>query len=343
MAGQACLFLAADAAFQEPRALPMHFSAGKLHMRASGCRQTCSLMVLALLAMGGPSFAQTYHQRHYGDQARQARAEADEKDREQPGKPVGFVAAIDRTIHACGQQALELRQLPLDAISRSAQLRDVQRAALERVQRSAMAAAKALDARCPRSAPAELTARIDVLDGALGSVVDSLNRIRPALATFYDLLDDEQKARLVVMSFSGKPASKADPGARKGGGVHGDGAADAAPGPICAQWAANLRTWPIQQIDSSRMQLSDQQRAALYELTAAIYRSAGDLTEACPTDSQVTPLARLEAKEHELQAVRQDIEAIRPFAAAFEAALNDTQRKQLAQQVEVSGGGRRTR
>jgi uncharacterized membrane protein len=311
-------------------------------MAASGYRQMCSLMALALVAMGGPSFAQTYHFRHYGAQARQARAEADEKeDRAQPSKAAGFGAAVDRTIHACGQQALELRQLPLDAISRSAQLRGGQRAALERVQSSAMAAASALDARCPRSTPAELTARIDVLDAALGSVVDSLNGMRPALAAFYDLLDDEQKARLVVMNFSAKPASKADHGTRKEGGVHADVGADAAPGSICAQWAANLRSWPIQHIDS-RIQLSDQQHAALYELTAAIYRSAGDLTEACPMESEVTPLARLDAKMHELQAVRQDLEAIRPLAAAFEAALNDNQRKQLAQEA-LSGGGRQAR
>lgn len=78
------------------------------------------------------------------------------------------------------------------------------------------------------------------------------------------------------------------------------------------------------------MQLSDAQRAALYELSAAIYRSAGDLVEACPAENPVTPHGRLDAKQNELQAVREDIKAIRPPAAAFENALNEVQKKRLA-------------
>jgi hypothetical protein len=70
------------------------------------------------------------------------------------------------------------------------------------------------------------------------------------------------------------------------------------------------------------MQLSAAQRAALYELSAAIYRSAG-LSEACPADNAVTTLGRLDAMQKELQAVRHDIEVMRPSATAFENALNN--------------------
>jgi hypothetical protein len=294
-----------------------------------------SLFVLALLAMGVSSFAQTYHPRHDGDQVK-ARAHAG-RGQDRAGKPSVFVAAIDRTIHACSQQSIELRGLPVDVIARSAQLRGSQHNALEEVRRSAAAAAKALEAACPSRSPAELTAKIDALDATLSLLVDSLIGLRPALATFFDLLDDEQKARLVIINLSSTPTSSVvERGARKKGDL--DSNADAGAVSICMQWAANLRSWPVRQIEA-RMRFSDEQYAALYDLTAAIYRSAGDLVAACPMESPVTPIARLDAKEHELQSVRQDIEAIRPFARAFESALNEMQRKQLAQEVEVSQGG----
>jgi hypothetical protein len=293
------------------------------------------LFVLALLAMGVSSFAQTYHPWHDGGQAK-ARAHVD-RGQDRAGKPSVFLAAINRTIDACNAQSIELRKLPVDAIARSAQLGDSQRNALEQVRTSAAAAAKALEATCPRRSPAELTAKIDALDAALSSLADSLSGLRPALATFFDLLDDEQKARLVILNLSSSPTSSAvERGARKKDDV--DSNADAGAVSICTQWAAHLRSWPIKQIDS-RMRFSDEQHAALYELTAAIYRSASDLVEACPMENPVTPIARLDAKKHELQSVRQDIEAIRPFARAFESALNEMQRKQLAQEVEVSQRG----
>jgi len=47
-------------------------------------------------------------------------------------------------------------------------------------------------------------------------------------------------------------------------------------------------------------------------------------------ENPVTPHGRLDAKQNELQAVREDIKAIRPPAAAFENALNEVQKKRLA-------------
>jgi len=303
-------------------------------MLASGFRHLRFLLVLALLATSAPSLAQTRHLRHHWDETKD-RADR-EGDQAHGDKPALFATAIDRMIYACGKQAAELRTLPLEAITRSVRLGDDQREALEQVRSSANGAAKALDARCPKQIPRELTAKIDVLDDALGLVADSLSGLRPAFETFYALLDDEQKGRLVTMNLSSNQPSRPDRAATRkelASGIRDDGELKS----MCPQWAANLRSWPIRQIES-RMQLSDEQHATLYELTAAIYRSAGDLAEACPLESRVTPLGRLDAKQNELQALRQDIQAIRPFAAAFENALNAAQRKRLAEEVDLSTG-----
>src|SRR5262249_17233388 len=69
------------------------------------------------------------------------------------------------------------------------------------------------------------------------------------------------------------------------------------------------------------------QRASLYELSAVIYRAAGDLTQACPPGNPLTPVGRLELKENQLRALQQDIQAIQPYAAEFENALSGDQRK----------------
>jgi hypothetical protein len=292
------------------------------------------LLVLALLAISASSSAQARHLRHPGDAARDR---ADQEGEQEHGdKPARFATAIDRMILACGKQAAELRTLPLEAITRSVRLGDDQREALEQVRSSANGAAKTLDAKCPKRIPRELTAKIDVLDDALGLIADSLVGLRPAFETFYGLLEDEQKGRLLTMNLSGSQPSRPDRAAARkepASAIRADGELKS----MCAQWAANLRSWPVRQIES-RMQLSDEQHAKLYELTAATYRSAGDLAEACPLESRVTPLGRLDAKQHELQALRQDIQAIRPFAAAFENALNAAQRKRLAEEVDVATG-----
>jgi hypothetical protein len=242
-------------------------------------------------------------------------------------------AFVDEMVRACGEQAAVLRKLPPETIVQVVQLSDDQRAALEQVRASADSAAKTLDANCPKRIPAELGAKLDTLDHALSLVADSLSGLRPSILKFYALLDDEQKGRLVAMRVSGNPASRS--GGKDSASASG---ADAEAKSICAQWVANLRTWPVRQIDAG-MQLSDAQRAALYELSAAIYRSAGHSVGACPADNPVTALGRLDARHNELQAVRRDIEAMRPSASVFENALNDAQKKALTLSVPSRGQG----
>lgn len=286
------------------------------------------LLLLALVVTGAPSLAQARHLRHYGDDATWRTNDAQDHAH---GQPTVFTTSMDRMIRACSEQATVLRKLLLDLTIQSMQLSDDQRDALERVRTSVHGAAQTLDADCPKSIPPELGAKLDMLDHALTLIVDSLIGLRPAVLTFYVSLHDEQKGKLVVMGLSG-PAPRSGRARTRKDVASGNGA-DPDVRSICAQWAANLRTWPVRQIDAG-MQLSDPKRAALYELTAAIYRSAADLVEACPVENATTPLSRLDARQNELQALREDINAIRPSAAAFESDLTEVQRKRLADAME---------
>ena len=294
-------------------------------MLRSGSRHVLFPLVLVLMVMGAPSMAHGDHLRHHGDKSS---GRIDQERDQDHGKPTAFVASIDGMIRACAEQAAALRKLPPETIVQAVQLNDDQRAAFEQVQTSAGNAAKTLDANCPKSIPAELSVKLDTLDNALGLLADSLSGLRPALLKFHASLDDEQKGRLVAMIRSSNPPRRSGPTKTRKRAAAGIGADEKATS-ICTQWAAILRTWPVRQFDT-QMQLSDAQRAALYELSAAIYRSAGDLVEACPAENPVTPYGHLDARQNELQALREDIKAIRPPAAAFENALNEVQKKPLA-------------
>ena len=103
----------------------------------------------------------------------------------------------------------------------------------------------------------------------------------------------------------------------------------------CQQWVLYLKSWPIKQIDD-RASLSDDQRATLYELTAAIYRAAGKLKAKCYADDRFTPPGRLEAREEQLKALQQSVEAISPPFSRFENELTDTQKAQLRGALNLS-------
>jgi len=112
------------------------------------------------------------------------------------------------------------------------------------------------------------------------------------------------------------------------------GVSDAERDPVCHQWVAILRSWPVRQVESA-LSLSDEQHANLYDLTAAIYRAAGSLVSACPAKDRFTALGRLDVKQRQLQALRQGIDAIKPALSKFEDSLNDSQRTRLA--IAITG------
>ncbi len=281
---------------------------------------TMPALAVGLLLTGLCSVASARHLRDQGDDSGS-------------GRPAGFTAGIDAMIRTCDQQADALKKLPLDLVTQTVRLTPEQRDALEQIRNAAAGAAASLTGACPKNISAQLSGKLQQLDDVLRSVADSLRHVRPSLAAFYGSLDDEQKAELVI-GLAGKRTTEPEPkSSRKDRAAEAQ--ASAGRKSMCADWEAKLRNWPVRQIDAG-LSLSDMQRAALYDLSAAIYRSAGDLAEACPAESRVTPLSRMSAQEDELRALRQDMQAIRPFVAAFESTLNDAQKKRLQAAVEAS-------
>jgi hypothetical protein len=231
-------------------------------------------------------------------------------------------------IGACGERVTEMNKTPFDDVTRTVRPDDHQRDALEQIRNTTIGAADSLAATCPKAIPPELNEQLDLLAHVLDRVEASLVALRPAFVAFYALLDDEQKGRLLVnLSPNSQPKSDKDAAVATKDNTFANGM-DAQQDPICRQWVAALRNWPIRQIES-RITLSDEQYAALHEVAAATYRAAAGLVMSCPAEKPLTPVGRLDAGQKKLVAMRQGIAAILPVLTDFENSLTDDQKRRF--------------
>jgi hypothetical protein len=229
-------------------------------------------------------------------------------------------AVIDRLIRGCVQEAAGLQNLPFDEITRIVAPDDTQRGALEALRVSATAAAERVSAQCPQDEPAPPSTRLEAAEQAIDTATATFAAVDPPLRAFYAALDDEQKARLLRdLTLSGSQAREGDRAAerferrsrrRAVSDAAYDGEANAWAN-ICEHFTAALRGWPIREIER-RVGLSQQQRAALYELVSSSLKVADTLAGACPADTALTPPARMALLRARLLAVRQATAAIRP-------------------------------
>jgi hypothetical protein len=230
--------------------------------------------------------------------------------------------------------AIGLRNTPFDVISRIVRPSEHQQNALDTIRSAVSDAADMLAATCPKDVAAMPSERLGALRHAIEALLDSRATMYPALANFYASLDDEQKARIVV-NLSSNVQTKPNRDSRLAANF--DNQQNADQDPVCRQWASILRSWPIRQIEAET-QLSDEQHAALYEVTAAFYHAASGLVSSCPAENPLTPLGRLEAEQKQLEALRQGIHIIQPVITGFEKLLTDAQKTRLDAVVNETTG-----
>ena len=77
------------------------------------------------------------------------------------------------------------------------------------------------------------------------------------------------------------------------------------------------------------MRLSDAQRVALYELATVSLKAADAL--ACPAETALTPVGRLDTMRVRFAAVRRAVGSIRPALMRFYEALDQAQQQRFAQ------------
>jgi LTXXQ motif family protein len=96
---------------------------------------------------------------------------------------------------ACSGQPPRAPALPVGRIERELQANATQRAALRDFQSAILQARDMLQMRCPSEERSTLAGRFEQTWTRLNSLVRAVELVEPALATFYGLLEDDQKTR----------------------------------------------------------------------------------------------------------------------------------------------------
>src|SRR6516164_5667888 len=269
-----------------------------------------------------------------------------------------FGAVVEKLVRGCGQQGAEFENWPFDAIAQIVGADEKERTALEGLRDNANKAAERLAADCPQDVPAAPAARLEAVEQGIDAALAAFDTVEPALATFYGTLDDEQKTRL-YRDMAAPVASNAPQGAERREAqeerrerrdyssrrdrarayaaareptpsqARSQAAAPPWSGAMCEELAAVLRGWPVREIERD-VRLSSPQRVAFYELVTASLKAADTLGGACPAETALTPVGRMDAVRKRLAAVRAATAAIRPALVHFYEALDQGQKVRFA-------------
>jgi len=274
-----------------------------------------------------------------------------------------FGAVVEKLVRGCGQQGAEFENWPFDAIAQTVGADEKERTALAALRDSAKKAAERLAADCPQEVPAAPAARLEAVERGIDAALAAFDTVEPALATFYGTLDDEQKARLYrdMAAPAAAAARETTPrreaqeerrerreyssrrdrwrsyaAAREAAAreptpsqARSQAAAPGWSGAMCEELAAVLRGWPVREIERD-VRLSGSQRVAFYELVTSSLKAAETLGSACPAETSLTPVGRMDAMRKRLSAVRAATAAIRPALTHFYEALDRGQKVRFA-------------
>jgi hypothetical protein len=154
--------------------------------------------------------------------------------------------------------------------------------------------------------------------------------VQPPLDRFYDLLNDEQKARLTALGQDQRGDQRRD---RRGGPAARN--AEGTLARTCGTAQPGAADWPAAEIEA-QVHPTEAQRASFAALKDASARAADMLKVSCEPDSALTPPARLAAVDKRLDTMLQAVEIVRAALDDLYGELTDEQKAQF----EAIGPGR---
>jgi hypothetical protein len=145
--------------------------------------------------------------------------------------------------------------------------------------------------------------RIEAMIAAVGTV-------QPPLEQLYGLLNDEQKARLTALGNDQRQDKSAGSFAQN-----------------CGAAQPGVTGWPATDVERA-VRPTEAQRASLAQLQSASTKAA-DMLKVCPSDSLLTPPARLKAVGERLETMLQAVKTVHMALNRFYSELNDEQKAQF--------------
>jgi LTXXQ motif family protein len=106
----------------------------------------------------------------------------------------------------CDQNAPGMPDLPIDRIAQAVQPTPAQQAALDDLKDASVKAAEGLRSSCPTYQTLTPTGRVEAMEKRLDTTLRAAKTMEPALARFYNALNDEQKARFNSLRAASRPA-----------------------------------------------------------------------------------------------------------------------------------------
>ena len=228
----------------------------------------------------------------------------------------------------CGGDTAEATGLSLARIGRVVAANEVQRTAFDELASAWTSAGDTIRASCSAQVATTALERFAAMQTRVNAMLSAVAAVQPPFQKFYDLLSDEQKARLNAPQRD----RRAHTAAAKLKEMQ-DTACQASREPQDEQQAERqyrqlvAQQWPLDDIAAS-LTLNDTQRAA-FEVVQDTTMGAMEALSACPPKDALTPPARLRAAKARLEAMREAIGSVNDAVDDFLWNLSDEQKTQF--------------
>ena len=210
----------------------------------------------------------------------------------------------------CGDDASEFAGLPIKQIRQAILLSEEQRAALDDLANTSVESAQIIRSACPSEVALTPSGKLAAMQLRLKAMKSAIARVTTPFETFYELLDDDQKGKLVELSGQRAPFAPKVP------------ATQSCTPPEALQWPGN-------EIEA-RLHLNDSQREGLDALQRMSALARNTLNFNCEPDENLNPPDRLATADTRLDAMLDAIKLLRPALDDFLATLSDEQKAQFA-------------
>jgi LTXXQ motif family protein len=221
----------------------------------------------------------------------------------------------DELAQMCSEDNRDIAGVPIDQIRSALALNDAQRAALDDLANVSAKAADQIKATCPTQNALTAPARLAAMQQRLEAMISAVEIVQPPLQKFYDLLNDDQKAKLNAL---GQDERRAETAKNKRG----------TPTESCGAAQANAEAWPASEIEA-RVHPTEAQRVSLKALQDATAKAADILKTSCQPNQAITPPARLEAAHKRLDVMLEAVKTVRAPLDDFYGKLSDEQKAQF--------------
>jgi hypothetical protein len=214
----------------------------------------------------------------------------------------------------CGTPDKGVTAWPLADIARAVRPTPEPRALLDELKTAAARAADVFKDSCAETYALTPPGRLRAMMNRVSATLEAVKIVRPALENLYNSLSDEQQARFNALGPN--IGDRSPPQQQASAQASAEG---------CGDPKSGLTQLPIQRIEAV-LHPAGKQKEALDRLSEATAKGVDGLQAACPNDVPLTPVGRLEAMRHRLEAMLTAAKLVEPSLDEFYATLSSEQK-----------------